>query len=289
MFEKGIAVIGSTTIDENILKTGSWHKIGGATTYCGITYRRHGIETYIISNIARQDTQVTAALEREKIIVSSGNTTHTTQFINDVTKSERRQKMPFKSAPIIAGHVKRIINRVSCIHLGPLHPMDIDPAAIVAIKYSKLPVVLDVQGYTRRIEGEDITTAVSKRLSSAMMISQIVKTNEAELETILGFYGLDTGGLIKAHNIEECVVTRGEKGGFVQNRNGSVYPYKALQIDTALDSTGAGDVFLAAYTVGRFLNRWNIADACGYAALLSARQINGDYITQEAIGLKGQT
>ena len=151
---------------------------------------------------------------------------------------------------------------MSCIHLGPLHPEDIDPAVIEIIKLSQLPVVLDVQGYTRRIEGEDIMAGASQRLSSVLEISQIIKTNEPELEAILGFFSLDINGLIKAYNIEECVVTRSAKGGYVQDRNGNVHSYKALQVDSVADPTGAGDVFLAAYMVGRFLNKMIIADAC---------------------------
>ena len=74
MFEKGVAVIGSTTIDENIAPAGRWRKVGGVTTYSGITYRRHGIATTIVSSIAPKDMHVTTALEKEKITVCSGRT-----------------------------------------------------------------------------------------------------------------------------------------------------------------------------------------------------------------------
>jgi len=286
MFEKGVAVIGSTTIDENITPTGRWRKVGGVTTYSGITYRRHGIATTIVSSIAPKDMQVTIALEKEKITVCSGRTAHTTHFINTITESKRRQKIPFRSASIKADSIAGIIKRVSCIHLGPLHPEDIDPAVIEIIKLSQLPVVLDVQGYTRRIEGEDIMAGASQRLSSVLEISQIIKTNEPELEAILGFFSLDINGLIKTYNIEECVVTRSAKGGYVQDRNGNVHSYKALQVDSVADPTGAGDVFLAAYIVGRFLNKLNVADACSYAAKLSTEQISGKYITNETLAMR---
>jgi hypothetical protein len=44
MIEKGIAVIGSTTIDNIVHRNFSRFKIGGVTTYSGITYSRHGIK-----------------------------------------------------------------------------------------------------------------------------------------------------------------------------------------------------------------------------------------------------
>jgi sugar/nucleoside kinase (ribokinase family) len=285
MFKKGIAIIGSTTKDENITATGGWRKVGGVTAYSGITYRRHGIATTIVSNIAPKDEQLQAALQKEKIKVYSGRTTHTTHFRNEVIKNKRKQKILFRSAPINADSIKEIVQQASCIHLGPLHPQDIDPAAIEKIKFSQLPVFLDIQGYTRRIKGEDITAAVSPRISPVLKISQIIKAKDHELETILSFLDHDISELIRAYNIEECVVTRGAEGGFVQDKDGNVHSYDAKPVDTIADPTGAGDVFLAAYLISRFQKKQNITDACGYAAKLSAEQVSGKYITQDVLSL----
>lgn len=285
MFDKGVAVIGSTTIDENLTPAGRWRKIGGVTAYSGITYCRHGIATTVVSNIAANDKDIITGLQKEKITVYSGRTRHTTHFINRVTQNERRQKIPLKSEPIKAAHLERIIKGVSCIHLGPLHPGDIDPGAIEMFKLSKLPVVLDVQGYTRQIKGADISTAVSQRLTSVLKIARIIKSNKLELGAILNFFKLDIGRLIKTYNIAECVVTGGKKGGYVQDRKGNIHSYKAPQLESVTDPTGAGDVFLAAYLAVRFLNLESIAEACTYAAKLSARQVSGKYITGDVLEL----
>jgi sugar/nucleoside kinase (ribokinase family) len=286
MFEKGIVVIGSTTIDENITPTGRYHKIGGATTYAGLTYRRHGVPTTIVSNISPKDRRVQLALENENVTICRGNTAHTTHFINKVTGNKRQQKMTFRSAPIKSNAIAKIIKQAGCIHLGPLHPEDIDPAAIEKIKFSQLPVILDVQGYTRRIKTDQITTTVSPRISSALKISRIIKANEHEVEAILGFLDYDIGELIRSYNIEECVVTRGAEGGFVQDQNGNVHSYDAIPVDSITDPTGAGDIFIAAYMLGRFLKKLNIKDASEYAAKLSARQVSGKYITQDVLNLE---
>ena len=52
---KGIGVVGSTTIDKIIIGDHSYLKLGGVTTYAGITYRRHGIPVFVVSNMADQD------------------------------------------------------------------------------------------------------------------------------------------------------------------------------------------------------------------------------------------
>ena len=51
LLKKGISIVGSTTIDKIIAKDHNFLKLGGVTTYAGITYRRHGIPVFIISNI----------------------------------------------------------------------------------------------------------------------------------------------------------------------------------------------------------------------------------------------
>jgi sugar/nucleoside kinase (ribokinase family) len=56
-------------------------------------------------------------------------------------------------------------------------------------------------------------------------------------------------------------------------------------IKTPVDPTGAGDVFLAAYIVSRFVNQKDIPDACIYAAKIAARQVAGKYITKDVLAL----
>ena len=134
MFEKGIAVIGSTTIDENMTSAGRWRKIGGVTTYAGLTYQRHGIETTIVTNIASKDSPVRTPFEKENVVINSGRTAHTTHFINEVTKNNRRQKIPFRAAAVNTDNVAKSIKLADCIHLGPLHPGDIEPSG--GLRYS---------------------------------------------------------------------------------------------------------------------------------------------------------
>ena len=285
MLEKGIAVIGSTTIDTNVYGRTRFRKIGGVTTYSGITYRRHGIKTRIISNVAQKDIRILDKLHNEQIIIHNRFTENTTQFINIFKKDKRSQKIPFMASPIAADQINDVCEIVSAVHLGPLHPEDLDSLCMKTLENLKLPIILDVQGYTRHVKGRLIYPDVSDRLSTALKICRIVKASEAELEAILRYFSLDIAALLKTYNIEELVVTRGQKGGFVKTSKGNECPYVAVKVKSILDPTGAGDVFLAAYIVGRFFNKLNIADACAYAANLSAEQISGSYITQDSIGL----
>ena len=285
MLEKGIAVIGSTTIDKNIYDNKNQLKIGGVTTYSGITYRRHGIVTRIVTNVAEKDLPVLDKLDHEQITIQNGTTTHTTQFINIFTGDQRRQKLPTTASPIKAYQIEGILDATGCIHLGPLHPMDIDSDCINLIEEAKLPVFLDVQGYTRRIEDAEVYTGVANQIKASLKISRIVKANDSEFESILRYFDTDPANLLARYNIEEFIVTQGRKGGFVIDNKNSEVRFRAVPVQSSGDPTGAGDIFFAAYVVGRFMKKMDISNACAYAAELTALQISGNYITEDRLGL----
>jgi sugar/nucleoside kinase (ribokinase family) len=71
----------------------------------------------------------------------------------------------------------------------------------------------------------------------------------------------------------------------VQKRNGRKIHYTADKIRSLDDPTGAGDVFLTAYIIGKFFRQKNISEACSYAANLVAQQIAGNYIRGDTLRL----
>ena len=279
MLENGIAVIGSTTIDKIVKNEHCIFKLGGATTYSGVTYRRHNLAVRVVSNVADQDMVIVEKLNQERIIVDSGETKKTTRFVNYVGDDDHRQRLTAKAAPIKGNQIAATLNFVDGIHLGPLHPKDIEPSGIKILKDSKLPVFLDIQGYTRQVENEIVHAVVSPELSEALRVSQVAKANEPELQAMLGFYRMPLEDVITRFEIKEFVVTLGEKGGYVKDSRGDEIQYPAEAVQAFDDSTGAGDVFFAAYIVGRFLNKEQIPQACTYAAKLSAQQISGNFIS----------
>ncbi len=285
MLEKGIAVIGSTTIDKNIYDNKNQLKIGGVTTYSGITYRRHGIVTRIVTNVAEQDLPILDKLDHEQITIQNGTSTHTTQFINIFIGDQRRQKLPFAASPIKANQIEGLLDAVGCVHLGPLHPMDIESGCINLLEEAKLPVFLDVQGYTRRIEDAEVYAGVANQIEASLKISRIVKANESEFESVLQFFDIGLANLLARYNIEEFIVTQGRKGGFVLDNKNNEVRFNAVPVQSAGDPTGAGDIFFAAYVVGRFMKKMDISNACAYAAELTALQISGNYITEDRLGL----
>lgn len=292
MLTKRIAVIGSTTIDKIVQKDRSWFKIGGATTYAGITYSRHGIKTLAVTNIAKRDSEIIQKLRKEKIRVYNGQTETTTRFINYLDNDNRRQKITQRAAPICCTQLRNALGGSNMVHLGPLHPSDIDKPAIQSLNKGDRYVILDAQGFVRSVEKEVVYPAVSTRLSAALKISNLVKASIHEYKAIIDFYQVDLSELMRRFKINEFIVTSGEKGGFVKTILGETFQYqaskasKAASVNSIKDSTGSGDIFLAAYVISRILKHQTIVDASQYAAKLVARHIEENYIEPKTLAFE---
>ncbi len=286
-FKNGIAVVGSTTIDKIVENDRGIFKLGGVTTYSGLTYRRHGIHTLIVSNLAQQDLAILDKLSAENITVCRGESTHTTRFINYIKGDGRSQELPQQAGSIQAAQIQAVLDQVDGLHLGPLHPLDIEWEAAGLLHNSNRMIFLDVQGLTRKLKNKQVYTSISEHLERALNIAHIVKANGVEFSAVLDFYRMGPAELLRKFNIRELLVTLGKEGGFVQIQNGAAFHYLAESIEVPVDPTGAGDVFFAAYLVSRFSAGKEIPDACRYAAQIAARQVEGKYIAADMLSLDG--
>ena len=284
-FKKGIGIVGSTTIDKIITEDQSFRKLGGVTTYAGITYRRHGIPATIVSNIAEQDQEAMEKLYAENILVCGANSDFSTYFVNYNKGDIRYQKLLRQARSIKLSQIQAILKRVDGLHLGPLHPLDIEGEALEFLQDSKLKISLDVQGYTRKVRNRKVHRSVSFQMAAGLTQAHIVKANETETADILSYFQMTLEELIHHFKIEEFVVTLGAKGGFIQNQRGELFHYDAPAIKTPIDPTGAGDVFFAAYIASRFADNNDISDAGRHAAKIAAKQVAGNYITIDTLSL----
>ena len=276
---KGIGVVGSTTIDTVVSQHRRVTKIGGTTAYAGMTYSRHGLDTFVVTNIADNDRTIINRLEQENITVLNGQTNRTTHFVNDIKKDTLRQQLFNRARSIQPRQLSAALKRLGGLHLGPLHPDDIESKSLTVLHNKDLKIFLDIQGYTRKVVTKRVSAAVSRHLSTALSAAQIIKANGTELKVILEHYQKGLAALMKSFEIEESVITLGPEGGWVETLSGEKYEYTADRIKTVIDPTGAGDVFFAAYLICRFVNNQDIPNACRYAARIAARQVEGTHIS----------
>jgi sugar/nucleoside kinase (ribokinase family) len=282
---RGVAVVGSTTIDRNEIGAERFVKLGGVTTYAGITYRRLGIATWVVSSVAPADRPLLAALQREGIRLLVDDSPATTRFVNQVAGGRRTQAMPSSAEPVRVPRLREALEQTDCVHLGPLHPRDIDPGIFPILKGLGALVVLDAQGYTRTVTEGEVAPGVSEHLGPALETAHVVKTNRGELEAIERFYARPLPRLMADFGLREWVVTRGPDGGSVTDGSGAEHPYRAVTAHRRSDPTGAGDVFLAAYVAARFAEGRPIAAACASAARLASEQLAGRFIPHGVLDL----
>jgi sugar/nucleoside kinase (ribokinase family) len=280
-----VSVVGSTTIDQNEFNGRTAHKPGGTTVYAGITYRRHGLSTRVVTRVAARDVGILDCLQREKVQVYNGGSEHTCIFQNFILGDARRQTMPSAASPIDRVDLGHAMGRPGLIHLGPLHPLDIEAAALRDLGRTDATIALDVQGYARRVADGRVVACVSGPLAEALYCSRIVKASLRELETVLAHFRMSPADLIPEFGIRELVVTKGSAGGWVQTDGGRVFHYGARPAAAHRDPTGAGDVFFAAYLIRRLRDNAAIPDALDYAAGLAAEQVAGAYLTEDLLKL----
>jgi sugar/nucleoside kinase (ribokinase family) len=273
-----VVVVGSTTIDHNVIGDRTFFKLGGVTVYAGITYRRHGLTTWVVSNVAPADDTLLERLKAADLRVLNGETQLTTRFVNWVHNGRRRQEVPSLASLVQVSQVAALADQAGCIHLGPLHSEDIAAEVYKRLQGSGCLVVLDIQGLVRKVAGTAIASTVSDRLAVALQAASIVKANEEELGIILDSWGGDIEDIMAHFHIAEWIVTAGAQGGRIYARGRRPYGYPSKPVSAPADPTGAGDVFLAAYTAARWSRFKTISAASRHAARVSSDQVAGRYI-----------
>ena len=282
-------VVGPTTVDRIVQHGKSTWKLGGVTTYAGLSFKRQYIKTSIVSNVTVQNESILAALYQRGLHVLRGDSRQTMHFVNHVKGDERYQELPCIADSIQISQITPVLNAVDLLHLGPLFPTDLESERLCELKGAVPCISLDLQGYIRKRKRGLVYPAVSELLPYALRVATFVKADHNELSFILERYDMSLPELLREFGIQEIVVTQGAQGGVVRDVDGNELRYKAHPTTSEGDSTGAGDVFFAAYMAQRFFNERSAEDASAWAAQKAAKQVEGTYISAEELSLSPQT
>ena len=257
-------------------------KWGGVVVYSALTFSRLSISTGVLTNVAARDRAVVDLLTAAGIAVEVGDSETTTEFVNHVTGDERRQELLSRATPISASQLSEIASRVDHLYLGPLHPLDIEPEAMKVLQDVER-VSVDIQGYTRQLEETEVRPGVSPHVRLALEQADIVTASRDETEAVANFCSREVGALMQEYGIEQWLTTDGKRGGWLQSRSGKRYDFRAAEVDEVADPTGAGDVFFAAYLTYHLYEGADIDEALRQAAAVTARQVEGRFITAEEL------
>lgn len=286
MLHNRIAIIGSISIDTiEMLGKPPFQKLGGVVIYGGLTLIRHGIGVNIFCNVSPNDQWILDFFKTHHFEWRGKMQGATTQFVNKINRNHRRQEVSAIAEPIHEILESQLKN-VDLVYLGPLHPEDIHRDVVEFSGKTHYRIVLDIQGYTRKIEKGTVLPQVSPDVEHVLKWVHILKADVTELQLTLNTFGMDIPEFQAHFGIEELIVTQGEKGGYGHDLSGRHIQYFPPQIIEKGDSTGAGDVFFSAYLCARFLQNQSMEQALAYGAKISAKHIEGNFIPQTELMCK---
>lgn len=282
-----VVVLGSITIDRQVqdgqlLRT----QLGGVPFYAAAAIADAGADVVAISSVGNRYAEEVAIRLRGLGIVATlqrGPTMTTVE--NHILGDGERDVVITETAPCVSwATVAQVpLRDAAVVHLGPVHAQDICREVLGNVKDLAATVSLDLQGYVRSAGPGRVSLVNSPMLSEALAAATVVKATKAELRNVLAPEGLDAHGLIRKFAIRELVITDGKRGGSVITMDGRTFSYQAAAVSRYWDATGAGDVFIGRYVVGRVLGGLRVADACTTAAAAAARQIAGQFVVQRPI------
>jgi sugar/nucleoside kinase (ribokinase family) len=270
-----VLVVGSLSLDVIVRGAVRERRLGGVVTYAGLTYRRAGLATAVAFNLRAADRPLVAPLERAGLGLLVGPSAETTSCVNLLEGEGRRQEMPRRARPIAPEDLVPA-GAPRLVHLGPLHPDDIEASVPAALAAPGRAIAADLQGLARHVEGGRVQARCSPQAGRFLASCDFLKGDEDEVETVAAGLGLAPAALLAALGVEELVVTAGGRGGRVLTRAGE-QRYEGVSV-VASDPTGAGDVFFAAYLVARLLRGASPGEAAGHAASVAADHVRGRHL-----------
>ena len=130
---------------------------------------------------------------------------------------------------------------------------------------------LDVQGYLREVQGEEVLAVDWTEKEEALKYIHILKANEHEMEMLTQCVDpYDAALKLAAWGVKEVLLTLGDKGSliYVDNR---FYEIPAYLVENVADATGCGDTYMAGYLYMRNKGASYQEAGCFAAAMCSVK------------------
>ncbi len=237
-----LGVVGHVAIDRVITLGGERHQLGGPPTYVSLI-------TSLMGTTLRAATKVGGDFPEEyaaelagrglDVCASVDQAAKTTRFVLDYTKQERGLGYESLCSPIMPGDVEGLPDAAV---LAPIVG-EIPSETLMAIGSRSL--AFDPQGFVRKLEPGGKISLQPWRDHVLLRRLSVFKASARELRLIAGEAGW--GGLerLGRFGVEVAVETLGAEGARILN-SGRRMEVPAYAGD-AVDTTGAGDAFIAGF------------------------------------------
>jgi len=257
---KRFTVAGHVTIDEVITDTESFHQLGGPPCFAASLGKTLGFDVRVITRIGEDfPDRYEPALDILGISTKRSPGYQNTRFVLDYRYNPRRMRLPTVCEPIHPRDVANSERLLLCPIAGEINDQlmeEIDPSFIG----------LDPQGLLRNIDSD--YNVIPKNWWNPKVLSKLdlLKTSSSEHHLITGTTDIKKSlRKLTDHGVDTAVITDGSNGSYVMTGHEllhvPVYPVDLV------DSTGAGDVFIAG--LAAYLDE-GLSWACAVAAASSS-------------------
>ena len=239
---------------------------GGVVHYAGLAFTQLGVVTRVVTRVAlADDAELLAPLRIAGAAVRALTSRATTVCRNDYAGAVDRHELCAISDPIAVSDLPPDWLDSHVVQLGPLHRDDLHPG--IAAQLGGW-VGLDLQGLARERSAAGTRLAELDALPLYTRGVGVLKASEEEFAALAGPRSADR--FRRDLGADELIVTRGARGATLVTRDGrlDLPAHRARR----RFPTGAGDVFLAAYLLGRARGA-PPADAAQRALRASAEQL----------------
>lgn len=259
-----MAVLGSVAFDRLERDDRISHRLGGATTYSGLTAAKLGWKVWLSACVPENRRHSLMVLE-QYAHTRWFPSVHPTLFVNrEQAGAERVQQLQSVSEPFRTKYWKTLVESLEpgdhprqpvmdWVHLGPLFDGDFQEGLSAAVREHAAFISADLQGWLRAGECGSVKAALSPAIWNDLYFIDILKASEAEWKHWQTHSTFSPEQMFDKFPLRAILVSRGEQGG-VLYRPGEQLPWQAVPAGSSVLETGAGDVFCAAF-VDQYLHR----------------------------------
>jgi len=240
-----ILMIGHLAKDRIIVDGHGETVSGGAVYYGAVALRRIGASVAIVTRLHPKDFDRLEELEREGIQVFAAPAPETSGIANyyDSDDMERRVCKPLGFAgPFRLAELPDLPARI--YYVGPIIAGEVDLSLLKALA-ARGPVGLDVQGFVRVREGDDLVFRPWPEMAEGLSHVTFLKVDRAEAELLTGQTDLPAAARRLAEfGPREVIVT--QSSGVTVFADGDIYSAPFTPRSLA-GRTGRGDTCFATY------------------------------------------
>ena len=226
----------------NVLSSVS--RLGGRCAFIGkVGNDMHG--KYLLDTLKKENICTEGTIEDNKYFT-------TLAFVNLDEKGERSfsfARKPGADTQLTKEEVRfDIIEESKIFHVGSLSLTD-EPsksATLEALKFAKEKGLIISYDPNYRAPLWESEEKAIEGMQSILSYVDIIKISDEETRLLTGFEGeMEASEKLLSMGVKTVIVTMGEKGAFVRNKEGFVYS-EAKKVK-AVDTTGAGDAFMGGF------------------------------------------